>query len=235
MNKQFSLKSFDQGVYKTLYYRYKDYLAPIAVILICIVLFIKVTLFQLQDLIETKRQEQVTTEKIAQLRNKLQFLQALNKDQLDSQLQTATEVLPVGKDFSGALNAMMNASNKSGVILGDFTFEVGDLSTPSAIQTGKPSLKVNLSVKGTVEATKSFLVNLSQVSPISEVNDIQISKDSSNMIVFFYYKPIPSIKQDSELPVKSLSREDLRLLQTLSGWGKSETILQSTNSATPSL
>lgn len=216
-----------------LYNRYKDYLVPMAVILICIALFIKVTLFQLQDLIETKRQEQVTIEKISQLRNKLQFLQALNKDQLDSQLQTATEVLPSGKDFSGALNTMINASNKSGVILGDFIFEVGDLSTPSAIQTGKPSLKVNLSVKGNIEAMKSFLANLSQLSPISEVNNIQISKDSSSMMVFFYYKPIPFIKQDSELQLKSLSREDLRLLQTLSGWRKSETISQSSISANP--
>lgn len=208
--------SIDKMALQELYRRNKDYLIPILVIVVCFFLLIKITMPQIGTLSE--RQQSVVSErsKLATLNNNLVVLSSLNSKTLDSQFELASNAYPSEKNFAGVLNAVSLAAGKANVFLGDYEFQVGDLSK---IQAGQktPSLELSLFLNGGVGDTVKFINELSKSFPISEISDIEVTKNRSKLTVSFYYKPFVSLS-DNYLPIHVLPNNYLDTLKNLSTW-----------------
>src|SRR3990167_3378504 len=91
MNKKFN---FDQSTIRILYYRNKEYIIPSAIILICLILFIKFIIPQGQELFLIKEKEKETQTRVENLKKNLNFLSSVDSSDLDSKLEIASNPFP---------------------------------------------------------------------------------------------------------------------------------------------
>lgn len=230
--------NIDQSVLKILYKRYKLYLVPVLIITASVMLFVFFVIPQVQEIFVIRDQENLVKEKIITLQKNLEFVAALDDTSLDSQLQVVSGALPGEKDFIGVLNAIRNASIKSGVSVGDYVFQVGSLSQTTEKAAGNtgsfPSLSLSLELKsGEIEGAKRFLNALAKIIPICEVSDIEATEKGSKMTVAFYYRAIPPIALDYKTLMKPLSKSQESTFKEVSSWALEESLPSSFN-ASPS-
>lgn len=219
---------FDSTV-KLLLFRYKVFLLPLGIILVCIFLFIQVVNVQLQDFYTLQNEVEAEQERIGILKGNLNMLSSLNNTTQDRYLQSAYNALPSYKDFMGVLNAVTVASGNAGVGLSDFSFNVGDLSTKSAQLAKSPSFNLNLTLLNSgVDKTKRFLNELAKISPLSEVIEVDINGNTASVILVFYYKPLPLMVVNYFSPIKPISLQEKSLVDKISSWNTGSVVLQKT-------
>lgn len=206
----------DRIAIEQLYKKNKDYILPIFIIMICFFLLVEITIPQIGIL--SVRQQDVAAEKakLEILNNNLNILSSLNDNILDFQLGMASSAFPPDKNFTGILDAVNIAANKAGIILGDYDFQVGDLSK---VTQGRsfPSLDLSLSIVGGSAEAARFVSELYKSFPISEISDIEVSKNSSKVTVSFYYKPFVKVA-DNYLPIHALPKNYSDTLKDLTTW-----------------
>lgn len=210
-------RTFDQSTFRILYYRYKEYIPYAATMLVAIALFLGFIIPQMQQWFFLKSQTEVLNEKIAILEKNRIFLESLNETDLDKKLQTVSAALPSEKDFSGILAALSEAAASSGVVLGDYSFQVGDLSVSNKT-TDKPAIEIILRINAGVMDSKRFLDRLSHSLPLSEVTTLRSEENSSSITTVFYYKPLPKLTLDNNRILQPLSQKDNTLIKKLSSF-----------------
>lgn len=213
MNKKINLEG---TTFKFLYEKYKFYLLPIIITLTSIFLFLRITLpflGEYQSLQGLKVEEE---KKLQTLRSNYEILSNIDDGNLDSQLAVATDALPSGKDFASVLNAVSTSAGKSGVILGDYEFQVGNISedTPSV---KFPSLELVLTVNGGVSQSLAFVEELYKSVPLAEVLNMEINNNRSLITVIFYYKSLPGTPSVTA-PIANLSEKNLSTINTIFTW-----------------
>lgn len=216
----------DRSTINLLYQKHKDYIVPIAIIVVCFLLLIKITIPQIDNLSVKQQEVKFEKEKLTTLKNNLKILSNLNESTLDSQLSTVSDALPEGKNFAGVLNSISISANKAGVFLGDFEFQVGDLSKSATPSQGLPNLQLSLATNGNVSATSRFINELYKSLPISEITSIEVNSNRAVLNTFFYYKPFPKIPTDKSFPLSSLSKADLDTIAEISSWNNPRVLEQ---------
>ena len=225
--------NIDAATFRFLYIRYKEYLLPVGVVIACVLLFIFVIIPQFQNLLDTQQQAKIESNKLAVLKNNLNLLTNLNESQLDSQLKVVSKVMPPEKDFGGILNGVSLAANKSGVLLADYEFQVGNINKPELIIQSFPSLKIVLTVNGGVADVGKFLEELSKTAPLSEVTDIKVNTANSQVTALFYYRPFPPIGFNDTAPINPISPQDVSTINNLSLWNNIPDLTDTTLVAQP--
>lgn len=216
MNKKVNI---DAATFNFLYAKYKQYLLPVGVILACVFLFLFVVVPQFQNLLSAQEQAKVEQNKLAVLRSNLNVLSNLNQGQLDSQLQIVTNAFPPGKDFSGILSAVATAANRAGVFLGDYEFQVGDISKPNQQGlTAYPNLQLVLTVNGGAAGVTRFISELYKTAPVSEVVSVKMTNATSEVTANFYYRPFPPLGYNDATPISIVSPDGLTTINNLSKW-----------------
>ncbi len=209
--------SLDKETLILLYRKHKDYIVSVAIIIVCFILLIQVTIPQIADL--SVRQQEVKTEKdkLNSLSNNLSILSSITQDSLDQELSLTTSALPIEKNFTGILNSVTIGANKSGVFLGDYEFQVGDLSKTTVIGKSLPSLQLSLSVNGGVNGAIKFIAELYKSLPLAEISNVEINNSRSVISVVFYYKSYNGGANVSS-PLAQISKNDSATLSQISGW-----------------
>lgn len=225
--------NLDKDAFNKLYTRYKDYLLPVSAVLICIILFVKLIIPQIQNLTDLKKQEEQENQKLQILKNNLSLLYNLNQNTLDSQLKITSKTLPVEKDFIGILNGISAAASKAKVGLGDYGFQVGDLTKLPTSVKGYPSIQLVLNISGSLDSSINFLKELEKTVPMSEVTDVSLNNRGSNLNLVFYYKPLAPVKLRDDIPLVPLSSQNLNVIDDLSGWNNVQ-LLEEEYSISPS-
>lgn len=210
--------SFDTNAYKILYRRYKAYLVSLFVITMCVLIFFTVVRNQIQDQFLIQEEAAEAKKRISVLKTNLSLLSAINEKDQEANVLRVAKALPFQKDFAGVLNAIRVASSRAGVGISDYSFQVGDLAITQSTSPSLPSLTLTLTVQGDALGTQRFLQELSKTLPLSYVTSVELSGRSSTVLIGFFYKPLPSFKIDYTLPMRALSRNEMKLLDTLSGW-----------------
>lgn len=210
--------NIDSTTFWFLYRRYKEYLLPVGIIFVCILLFILLIVPQFQNFLDTQQQAKVESNKLVILRNNLNLLTNMDESQMDSQLQIVSAALSPNKDFEGVLNGISVAANKAGVFLGDYEFQVGDITKPSLNIQSFPSLQLLLTINGGVSGITRFMAELYKTVPLSEITDVKVTSTTSEITILFYYKPFPPLGFDDSAPINPVSQQGLSAISNLSSW-----------------
>lgn len=229
------------------YLRYKDspYYLLGWIVLSFITCFILATYFvlpQLQSWFSIREEVIKTRERITNINNNITYMSSLDRSVLNSQLEVAVTALPTEKNFDAILNAVSDASLESGVSLGDFVFQVGEVASPSAQPVsantaGLSTTRVSITVTGNPARVQRFLQELQENLPLSEVMSLEGNQQSATLNVQFYQKPLAPYALKADEPIVPVSAENAVTLERLSTW---ETLLlpvngtsTGTNSAIP--
>lgn len=210
--------NFDQSAFRLLYYRYKPHIFFLFIIFACFILSLTVIFPQYNEFLKEGEEAKILKEELSVSKSNLTLFSTLGDSDVDQKINIALNAMPAEKDFTGILNAISQASAKSAVLVEDFSFQVGELSTMSAKLSKQPSMQINLSLLGGVEQTRAFLEELGKTLPLSEVTKVSFERNRSRITVSFFYRPFSNLKFDKKVPVKSLSQKDLQTLSKLSSW-----------------
>ncbi len=211
--------SFDRSSFFILYNKYREYLVFLFILLISIVLFLFFLIPQIQNLLTEKKQEEIYKAKIQTIQNNLQFVGSLDDNQLNSQIQLVSAVLPPDKDFVAILNAISSSAGKAGVSIGDFSLQIGILATGSAQNiTVLPSIPVKLVVTGKTENIIALLSNFEKTMPISQSDSIEIGGQSATFTQAFSYRLQDQLPFNPNSPISPLSKEEIALLKVIRSW-----------------
>ncbi len=216
----------DSETFWFLYKRYKEYLLPVGVILACVLLLFFIIIPQFQMFLDTQQQAKVESGKLLVLRNNLNLLTNMDESRLDSQLQIASGALPSTKDFAGILNGISVSANKAGVFLGNYQFQVGDISKPSVNVQSFPSIQLSLTINGGIDGAMRFMSELYKTVPLSEITSVKVSNANSEISILFYYRPFPPLGFNNSAPIVSVSQEGSALITNLSSWNNAVTVDQ---------
>lgn len=214
-----NIPKLDQSTLRILYTKYKAYLLPVGIIVVCLIIFIQFTLQQIQGFFTTQDEERLLRIRIAMLKQNKDLLTTLPDETLNQQVQTVSTALPSQKDFSGIITALSEAASEAGVGLGDYSFQVGDLSDrPDVTLVGQPFIEVNLLINGGIEGVKNFTQVLAEKLPLSEIISTQLTNTDATVKVFFYYKPFTVSQVASDRPLQGFSQKEVELINTLASW-----------------
>lgn len=225
--------SLDQLVIKDLYYKYKQFLTPLTTIIICLLLFYFVVIPQIQNWINMRDALTVDTQNVAILHQNLALITQLDDAKLSAYLATATTALPADKDFAGIITSLRTASAVAGAGLGDYSFQLGNLS--GLDQSGKASqlpVQLNIVLKADIPATQRFVAQLRKLLPLSDTIAIAANANASTTVtVLFYYAQLPHIVFHDTTPLPILGSSDKNLLDTLAANNNIGTVTLSSPSA----
>lgn len=210
--------NIDFNVLKILYAHYKKIIIPSFAIFISLFIFIKFIIPQIEGLILIKQETKASYDRVNILKNNLQTLTSLNDSDLDNTLQIVTKALPTSKDFNGILNALSVVSLKTGASLGNFSFQVGDLSVFKDTGGKYLFLKLSLNVSGDTVIVNNFINAINNTLPLSQIVSVEMSDKNSSMTILFYYKPLPPIVYSNKSPVPTISKKDFSLIEKLSSF-----------------
>lgn len=202
---------------QTVYRHYKDNILPIAVILVCILIFFFVVIPAFKQFMHTQEQLKIEMQKLDILKNNYNFLLSLDDSQTEKDYNLMSRVLPSNKDFVRIMNAISTASQKTGVAVGDFDFSLGNLDK-TIDQTLFPSIKINVNLSGSVQSIAKFVTELYKTAPISEVTTINASGTFATLEIKFYYKPFPPLNISGESPIVPYSQQSLSLINQVAAW-----------------
>lgn len=210
--------SINEETIKLLYKGYKDYIIPVAVIIVCVLLFFMVIVPQINGLLELQKQLKSEQVKLATLQKNLTALTNLDASILNSQYEISSSTLPVGKDFAGVINAVSIAAGKTGLAVGDYGFKVGEITKLQTDVTKFPFLQLSVNLLGDITGGSKFIAELQKIAPISEVISLSSSFNSISVTINFYYKTIPPINFNEEIPLQTLSAKNQAVLDKISSW-----------------
>lgn len=207
-----------------LYYRYKDtsvfsLSVVVLILLVSFVLLGQVIIPQVQNWLALQEEAKKTEETILSMQEMQAALSQQTESSLNNDFVIASAAVPIEKDVAGILTAIGSASTKAGVSLDDFSFQVGDLSTKSAELKPQTSLTVSLTLKGDLESMKSFLREIAEKVPLSEVVSLDFSDGNARVDLLFFYSLLPDkvpIIYSQKLPV--LTEQQRALLRQIEEW-----------------
>lgn len=204
----------NQTTLRIIYYRNKQFIAPVIIFAVCIVIIAEAIFPQIQEWVSIRSQVSSSIQKIDQLNKNIDIVSNTNDNALNNEILFLSQVLPQNKDYIGVLNAISQAAIISGTALGDYSFDVGDLS--KTVVSGN-TIQIRLSITGGVAEAKKFISALKKQAPISDIADIQISNNTVTIVSVFYFKPFPNVSlgDDNITTVDTLSSQENKLLQTL--------------------
>lgn len=230
MSKEIFSKNTD---IRLLYYRYKDtsyYTIFIIslVFFVCFILFFQVVLPQLQNWFSIRNEVLATRTRIDVINQNISFMNNLDKAQLSNQVTLTTSALPFEKDFTGILNALTDASLKAGVSLDDYSFQIGNIASISG-QTrqsrqlrnatrGTSTVRVTISIGGSVTGVNNFLKEINKKLPLSEVIEVEGEFNQTSVTMEFYQKQFPQIVFQDDQPLVPLSGRQQSRLAEFESW-----------------
>lgn len=215
-----------------IYNRNKHYIIPFIVIFICIGLILQILIPQFKTLSEVKEEAEKASQRLTELKEDLNILSNLDEGILESQLKTTTFALPINKEFGGILNALYSAANSSGVNIGKFSFQVGDLAKSDQKDTKFPFINLTISIGNDVEAVNNFINRIGKTLPISDVSFVKIDNKISTLSLLFYYKFLPVSDVQKDVRILPITNEKLLLFSKISDFNSALSGNLSSQSAT---
>lgn len=198
---------------KFIFDRNKFFLFPAIIVLLCIVLFFQFIIPQFQALSLARQEAGEASEKLQILNDNLNVIINTDDFSLDSQLDILNRALPLNKDFISILNVLNSAALKAGVILNNFSLQIGDISDTEE-KDKFPTISVTIPINADAFAVNKFMSAIHNALPLSEVSSVKTGDRVSTINISFYYKSLDSLKSES-YSIKPISQKGLELVNRL--------------------
>lgn len=199
-----------------LYFQYREFLLPILVIVVCVIVFFLVIIPQIQAYFTLQSQFADDQARLQVLQQNFQKVTGLNDQQLNANFTLTTTALPEEKNAIVILNAISKSASLSNVSLKDYNFEV---VAPLNKTDGKVVLPVTLSVTGDKTSIQKFIHQLAVSLPLSEVRSIDIQNNTTALIaVVFSMQTFTQSSISTNTPLQLLTDQDRNTLNQLSTW-----------------
>jgi len=216
-------RGFNKRTLKLYYHRFKDsqwYSVTIfsSVIFVCLLLLWLVIVPQLNQWFSIQNEIAKTKTRITAIKGNISFLSNMNETSLNNDVSITASAIPFEIDYAGILQAISSSAVVSGVSLSDFSFQVGQLTTLAKTKSGFNPVKLTIFVSGPIDNVKSFIAEINQKLPLSEVTEWQGSEEKSTIIIMFVHKQEPKIVLQDTVPLNPVSSSNRNLINTLSTW-----------------
>lgn len=217
---------------RIIYNRNKHYIIPVVVIFVSIVLVILVVIPQFKTLLKVREQAKQASIVLDRLKKDLGVLESQDKEILESQLRTSNLALPTNKELGGILNALYTAAERSGVSIGRFSFQVGNLGSEDKSNVKFSTIGLSLSLDSGILAINSFIDIIGKTLPISDISAIKTDDNVSNISLLFYYRALPPTNVSSR--IMPISQKNLELLSKINDYNNATEIALPAESASVS-
>lgn len=197
--------------------RNRPYIPSIIIILVCIILFWQFIIPQFEILSTAQEEVRQAELRLQTLKENLNVLTNTDEKSLDMQLKILNLALPLNKDFSGILNSIYYAAQKTGVNLGSFSLQIGNL-LDSEKKDDFPTISLSIPMNANVAAVNSFVEVISKTAPLSEVTLIKIKDINSVIELSFYYKPLGFSNYKEDTRIVPLTQKGLTIINKLSSF-----------------
>lgn len=206
---------------KLIYERDKPFIVPLIVIIVCIILVVKVELPLLQNFNKVKEDSKKASFELSNLKKDLSVIEDLDENSLSQQLTLLNKALPINKDFIGILDAVYLASQKTGISLGEFSFQVGDLNKFDQGQDKFPSIKLSVTALNNIRSVNNFIESISKTLPLSYISMVKSGDKTTQIDIFFYYKKLANFLPKGDMRIEPLSSQKLSTIKEISEFNNS--------------
>lgn len=205
----------------------KPFLLPILVIFLILV----VTAFVLKPRLEVmvkSRQQLIKDKKVlADLTKKLATLEGLAQVEFSEKTEIALAVLPAEKDVPSNLSVIKAVALNNGLIINDIIIsEVGEIDAlASDIKLKKddilPSLRLDVSLTGSLEMIKNFISQIQSTAPLMEVKNVSLSQKKTEspetkMQIEAYFLPFPKTLGKPEQSLIAITNGEEKIFSRIS-------------------
>jgi len=148
--------------------------------------FLYVFLPRFREYRETEKEIKVQDQKIAVLTRKFNDLNTLSEKELQDNVDLSLRAVPAEKDFYIVVQNIKSIFGQEGVLLPEFQFSVGEVSTQSAkaaqqTEGDQPEFfAIELSFFGPVDNVEKVISRLENSLPLLSVNSLKLNSDSSS-------------------------------------------------------
>lgn len=203
-----------------LYYRYRGtayYTVGISgiVMFVSFLLVIFVIIPQINHVLSVQREIESAEKNISVMEENQRYIASVGRSQEEEQTEVVLSALPLNRDYAGVYNAIVKASQESGVGLSDFQYQVG-ASEGAGEGNSVSGMRVGLSLTGGPQSVQSFMKSLQDTLPLSEVRLVSGDDSLANVEVYFFHGGEQIIQIDPKSPLSPLSSEKSQLLKELS-------------------
>jgi len=202
----------NQTTLRILYYRNKQLITPVIIFAVSLVIILEAIIPQIQQWFAIRVHESDLIQKINQLNQNINTISKVDENSLDKEISFLSQVLPQSKDYIGVLNAISQTAILSGASLGDYSFDVGDLSKT---EVKGNIIQIKLAIKGGVTEAEKFIKQLKSQAPLSNVASVEIENNTVSIVSVFYFKPFPKVVVNENSQLQSLSTKDDKQYQDL--------------------
>lgn len=176
---------------------------------------------QVKQILNDKSSLDQETARLEKIKRKLNELKTINQNDLSERTNLALQAVPPEKNFLGLLSNLEKAANKNSLAVESFQVIPGSLNVT---QQGKLSLK--MSIIGSLENVKNFLVSAESILPIVDMKVIKIGieKDiaTTEMSLDLSFLPLPKTLGSIDSPLPHLTVDEEKALSKLSGFDRSQ-------------
>lgn len=218
---------------KEFYYKYRIYIIPGFVGIVCLIISAFIIVPQIIELFKEREKIGVLTNRISLLNNKAKELEGIDEVKLQQELVIALTVLPTAQDVPQAMAALQDIIARSNLSLESTSYSA------SSKEAGQNSFSLTISVVGSLASTRNFLNDLSEGSRIFKVESIslnilpQSSLVSVDIPLTVYYQAAPSTILTADQPVAKIDAKGEALIANLSKFASQTSVAVSTSAAVP--
>ncbi|HEX7041718.1 MAG TPA: hypothetical protein VF189_00570 [Patescibacteria group bacterium] len=156
------------------------------------------------------------SQKLSTLQQNLKIISSFDDNELNNYLDISTRALPAEKDFAGVLQAISSSAAGAGTILGDYSFQIGDITADTKSKTTQLPLQLSITIKGDLTTARRFIEELKNQLPLSDVTSVSVNSNGTIAVTaIFYYAPLPKISFDDSIPLLTISTKEKEMLKLL--------------------
>ncbi len=201
----------------------KIFFIPLAVLFLILIASLFILRPKIADIFKARRDLTSNKKRLTTLTEKASVLEGLAEVELNEKVNDVLRVLPVEKDVAKNIFVLKRLALDAGLVFGGVNLsEVGEISTESAktkLTQGAilPSLSFNVSLIGSQDRVKNFLVDLEKTAPLMKVAQLTISQKKENpsettILIESFYLSLPKTIGKLETPIASVNREEENVL-----------------------
>jgi len=196
---------------------------PLLIVLAIIISVPFIAIPQLKSILSNRQEIITAREKLAAIAAKVDFLQGLNLDSLNSQVAFLETVLPSEKPVFLTLASIQAQAQKAQAFINDISFSPGPLATDSATQkqvsqAPVPGQTAEMDISAGVTGDKSQMLNLFglliQTRPLLQPKTLILNRNANPELIAYYSLPSANLTA-IDAPLPEITSNQQAMMSTL--------------------